>query len=101
MKPEPIKANQDLGKTPKVGNLISEEYFGPLLSIGLIAFIASLCGVPVRYCVGFVLWVGGGWLLWAGKKPYLQIAKLLKKKPNWATARIKYQPKENIRLRKK
>ncbi|PSB11604.1 hypothetical protein C7B62_04950 [Pleurocapsa sp. CCALA 161] len=97
---EPIKSNQSLNKTPKKGNLVSEELAGPLIAIIAIAFLAGLFGAPISWCVGFVLWSGFGWLLFAGRKPYIQIAKLTKKPPKWTTARIKYEPRENIPLKK-
>ena len=96
---KPIKSNQSLNKEPKVGNLIDPQYFGPILAFFIIACLGGLWGVSLKYCIGFFLWGSSGWLLWAGKKPYIQIAKLMKRKPNWITARVKYRSRENIKLR--
>lgn len=98
---EPIKTNQALNQTPLVGNLISEELAGPL-SVSILTGIGLGClGVSIGWCIGISIWLAAGWILFAGKQPYLQITKLTKKVPNWFTARTKYEPHESIKLRQK
>ena len=96
---EPIKTNQTLNQTPLVGNLVSEELAGPLGVSVAIGIGLGCIGVPLGWCIGIVIWAAGGWILFAGKEPYRQKAKLTKKIPKWFTARTKYEPREAIKLR--
>lgn len=97
---EPIKANAALNKKPSKGGIPS-NLVGPLILISAIAlFGIFVIEIPVIACLGFALWAGAGWILFAGKKPYLQLARLFKKTPNLFTARLRYQPRESIQIRK-
>lgn len=98
---EPIKANLALNKKPTKGG-IPANLFGPLMVVaGITIFGILVLEIPTIVCIGFALWAGAGWILFAGKKPYMQLAKLFKKTPNLFTARLRYKPRESIQIRRK
>lgn len=97
---QPIKANQALNKKPKAGGGLSEDVFAPILIILMLALCAWALGVPIQWCIGFFLWAGAGWLLFAGSTPHIHLARLFKKTPNLFTARLNYQSREDIPLRR-
>lgn len=97
---KPIKADTALNKKPLVGGLISEDAFGPLLGIFTICVLLGLFGLAFHWCLGLFIWFGAGWLIFAGRTPYIHVAKLTKKAPKWFSSRSRYQPQESIRKRK-
>lgn len=89
---ETRKTNRAINQKPKLANFIPQDLAVPIIScFGAGILLYFWFGIDPFICAGISIWMGCGYWLFVGDRPWLHLSRLFMKPPRWITARAKYQ----------